>query len=98
MVRVAPPYDTSPTWAILSSTTSTSARNSPSAVTTVPPRMSVASISHPRLAMNLVVGLGAPIAEELPGVADLVDHRQIEVGDHELVVVLRALHQRAPAR
>lgn len=34
-----------------------------------------------------IVRLWAPIPEELPGVADLPDHVQIEIRDHDLVAV-----------
>src|SRR3954469_24755854 len=35
---------------------------------------------------NCAVGFGPTIAEELPGVADLADHVEVHVGDHNVVV------------
>ena len=36
------------------------------------------------------VGLGAAVAEELPGVADLADQVEVEVGDDDVVAVAAA--------
>src|SRR3989304_9039662 len=44
------------------------------------------------------VGVGATIAEELPDRADLLDQVEVEVGDHDRVLVARALDQDLPPR
>src|SRR5690349_20446597 len=39
---------------------------------------------------HVAVGLGAAIADELPGVAHLADHVEVEVGHDDLVLVAAA--------
>src|SRR4051812_47028535 len=47
---------------------------------------------------QVAVGVGPAVAEELPGLAHLVDERQIEVGDDQLVLVLGADGDEVAAR
>ena len=44
------------------------------------------------------VRVGAAVAEELPGPADLLDHVEVELGDDELVLVLAAAREDLAAR
>jgi hypothetical protein len=44
------------------------------------------------------VGVGAAVAEELPGAADLLDQIEVEVGHHELVLVLAGAARKSAAR
>ena len=37
------------------------------------------------------VGVGPPVTEERPSFTHLADHVEIEIGDHQLVLVVRAL-------
>ena len=43
-----------------------------------------------------LVGLGPPIAEELPGVAGLLDHLEVEIGYDDLVLVAAGLDYDLP--
>src|SRR4029079_3799962 len=47
---------------------------------------------------NAAVGLGAAIPVELPGVADFLDHVEIEARDHQFVLVAAALGDEASPR
>src|ERR1041385_6586947 len=47
---------------------------------------------------ELSVALGPAIAEELPGVTDLANHVQIQISDHQRVLVSRSLGDNLPAR
>src|SRR5436190_1921757 len=47
---------------------------------------------------QLHVTLRPAIAEELPGVADLADHVEIQIGNHERVLVTRPLRNDLPTR
>src|SRR6185295_2230305 len=78
----------------LSSSIHTSETKLSEAVTTVPSLMSV------RMSVldQCSVGVGAAIAEELPGPADLLDHVEIERGDQQLVLVLARGGQELAAR
>src|SRR5689334_5626907 len=79
---------------ILSPSIQTSAAKVSDAVTTVPSLMSV------RMSVldQWAVGVGAPVAEELPGPPDLLDHVEVQRGDDELVLVLARARQDLAAR
>src|SRR6516165_8668019 len=95
---------------IRSPSMSTSATVMSVAVTTVPFLISVVMaapcrgrygpVSAPswQLLGQLAVGLGPAVAEELPGVADLADLVEVEVGDQHLVFAVRSLGDDLPAR
>src|ERR1041385_7910590 len=46
----------------------------------------------------ILVRLGPPVAEELPGAPDLLDHVEVHLRDDELVFVFAALRQEIAAR
>src|SRR5258708_8944717 len=83
---------------IRSPSISTSARAMSLAVTTVPFWISVVMATSWQLLRQLTVGLGPPVAEELPGVAHLADLVQVEVSDQHLVLAVRGLGHDLPAR
>src|SRR5262245_42892652 len=90
----------SPTALIEPSAQYTSARKLWSAVTTVPPRMSMdmAQISFASRGADSdidqrSVSLGAPITEELPQVAHLAHHVHVHLGADQFVLVGRSLGQ-----
>src|SRR5688500_7792626 len=51
-----------------------------------------------QLSHHVVVRLGPPVAEELPGAPYLLDHLEVHLGDDELVLVLTALREEVAAR
>ena len=88
-----------PIAATFSPSTRTSAATVSVAVTTVPPWISVFTGSSSSLGLlsrhprplgeqlgELAVELRAPIAQELPGVADITDHLEIQVVHEHLVL------------
>src|SRR5262245_8164803 len=79
---------------ILPASIQTSETKVSEAVTTVPSLMSV------RMSVldQGAISVGAAIAEELPGPADLLDHVEIERGDQELVLILARRRHELAAR
>src|SRR5215813_6315338 len=79
---------------ILSPSSQTSAAKVSEAVTTVP--------SLIRVRMSVLyqgaIGVGAAIAEELPGAADFLDYVEIERRDDQLILVLATARQDLAAR
>jgi hypothetical protein len=53
---------------------------------------------HGLLLNQGAVGVGATIAEELPGAADLLDQIEVELGHHQLVLILGAAGDDLAAR
>src|SRR6185295_11389060 len=47
---------------------------------------------------NIPVGFGTPVPEELPGVPDLSDQVEIQIGDDEFLTVPAALRNQTAAR
>src|SRR5215471_7530017 len=70
--------------AMVSPSTSTSARDAPVAVTTVPPRMRIRMTAPLRLRQR-AVGVRAPVPVELPQVPDLFEQAHVQVADHDLL-------------
>src|SRR5690606_11387273 len=71
------------------------------AVTMVPFLMSVLAIGAPSLRQlldHVLVGVRPAVAVELPGPARVLDHVEVHLGDHQLVVVLAAGGQEVAAR
>src|ERR1051326_158990 len=71
--------------AIVSPSTSTSARDDPVAVTTVPPRIRVRMAAPPLRMRQRAVAVRAPVAVELPQVPDLFELAHVQVADHDLL-------------
>src|SRR5918997_565792 len=79
------------TAAMVSPSTKTSATAIPVALITVPPLMRVVLTATPSSRLrDQGVGVGAAVAIELPGVADLPDHVQVQVADHDLLLGVAA--------
>src|SRR3990172_5399127 len=95
----AGPSRLTPTAAMVSSSIRTSPRYRSVAVTPVPFLISVfRGISSGQLLDHAPVGLRPPVPVELPHPPDLLDHRQVHLRHHQLVLVLAAGGQEVTAR